>query len=167
EPRAVRASDAARADGQERGAGAVRAGRAAGPGGIAGADGPGYSVRRKHGGGAVVSKFLVGVDLGGTNLRAAVVTQDKKVLARDTTPTHAEKGPEAVMEAIREGVEDAVRAAGLERRDLLAVGIGAPGPMNWQTGVVYDPPNLPGWKNVPLADEMRKRLGVPCFVEND
>jgi glucokinase len=104
---------------------------------------------------------------GGTNLRAAVVTQDKKVLARDTTPTHAEKGPEAVMEAIREGVEDAVRAAGLERRDLLAVGIGAPGPMNWQTGVVYDPPNLPGWKNVPLADEMRKRLGVPCFVEND
>ncbi len=114
-----------------------------------------------------MSKFIVGVDLGGTNMRAAVVTQDKRVVSRDSAPTHAERGPEGVMQAIEEGVLDAVKKAGLDRGDLLAIGIGAPGPMNWQTGVVYSPPNLPGWKNVPLAAEMQKRLGVPCFVEND
>lgn len=114
-----------------------------------------------------MSKFIVGVDLGGTNMRAAVVTQDKRVVSRESAPTHAERGPAGVMQAIEEGVLDAVKKAGLDRGDLLAVGIGAPGPMNWQTGVVYSPPNLPGWKNVPLADEMQKRLGVPCFVEND
>lgn len=114
-----------------------------------------------------MSKFIVGVDLGGTNMRAAVVTQDKRVVSRDSGPTHAERGPEGVMQAIEAGVVDAVKKAGLDRKELLAIGIGAPGPMNWQTGVVYDPPNLPGWKNVPLADEMQKRLGVPCYVEND
>jgi len=64
-------------------------------------------------------------------------------------------------------------------RDLLAqVGPGAgggygrgqsarPARVDWRTGVVYSPPNLPGWSNVPLADIMRERLGVPCYVEND
>ncbi len=113
-------------------------------------------------------KFLVGVDLGGTNVRAAVVTEDKKVLERASGPTEAERGPEAVMEAIRQVVERAMAESGRDRSGLMAVGIGAPGPMNWKTGVVYSPPNLPGWKNVPLAEEMSKRLGgVPCFVEND
>jgi glucokinase len=50
---------------------------------------------------------------------------------------------------------------------VLAAGFGAPGPMNWQTGIVYSPPNLPGWKNVPLAAEMTKRMGMPCYVDND
>lgn len=113
------------------------------------------------------SQFIVGVDLGGTNLRSAVVTEDKRIVSRASRSTDAEKGPEAVEDAIQACVMDAVEESGLGKEDLLAVGIGAPGPMNWQTGVVYSPPNLPGWKNVPLADDMRKRLGVPCYVEND
>lgn len=114
-----------------------------------------------------MSKYIVGVDLGGTNLRSAIVTEDEKILARASRSTDAEKGPEAVMEAIRACVMDAVEQSGLGKDNMLSVGIGAPGPMNWQTGVVFSPPNLPGWKNVPLADEMKKRLGVPCYVEND
>lgn len=114
-----------------------------------------------------MSKFIVGVDLGGTNLRSAVVTEDREILGRCSTATEAEKGPQAVMEAIQGCVLQAVEQSGVRKEELLAVGIGAPGPMNWQTGVVYSPPNLPGWHNVPLADEMKKRLGVPCYVEND
>jgi len=114
-----------------------------------------------------VSELIIGVDLGGTNVKTALVSRDKKVLGKDSRPTRAEEGPEAVMTCMAESVEAVIAQTGARRDDVLAAGIGAPGPMNWQTGVVYSPPNLPGWKNVPLADEMTKRLGFPVYVDND
>jgi len=114
-----------------------------------------------------MSKIVVGIDLGGTNVKTAAVSQDKKILTQDSRPTAAENGPEAVMDVMAQAVKDVVRDAGLSLEDVTAVGIGAPGPMNWQTGIVYSPPNLPGWRNVPLAESMFKRLNVPCYVDND
>lgn len=114
-----------------------------------------------------MSKVTIGVDLGGTNVKAAAVTQDGRILGKDSRPTFAEKGLDAVMDTMVESIDQALRAARLGRDNLLAVGVGAPGPMNWQTGVVFAPPNLPGWKNVPLAELMHERIGVPTFVDND
>ena len=114
-----------------------------------------------------MSELFVGVDLGGTNVRTAVVSRDKKILGKDARSTRAEEGPAAVMDCMAESVQAALRSAGASSKDVLAAGFGAPGPMNWQTGVVYSPPNLPGWKNVHLADEMAKRLSFPCYVDND
>jgi len=114
-----------------------------------------------------VSELIIGVDLGGTNAKTAVVTRDRRVLAKDSRPSEAEGGPEAVMRAMVDSIDAALKQAGASRSDVLAAGFGAPGPMNWQTGIVYSPPNLPGWKDVPLAAEMRKRLGFPCFIDND
>lgn len=114
-----------------------------------------------------MKQLIIGVDLGGTNVKTAVVSQEKKVLAKDARPTDAEEGLEKVLSVMVESADAALKATGATRADVLAAGVGAPGPMNWRTGVVYTPPNLPGWKNVPLADEMRKRLGFPCYVDND
>ena len=114
-----------------------------------------------------MSKLIIGVDLGGTNVKTALVSRDKKILGKDSRPTRAEGGPEVVMDVMAESVDAVLQGAGATRKDVLAAGFGAPGPMNWQTGVVYSPPNLPGWKNVPLADDMKKRLGFPCYVDND
>ncbi len=114
-----------------------------------------------------MSKVIIGVDLGGTNVKTAIVTPDKEVLSKDSRPTHAGEGPVAVFEAMEASARDAMQAVDVTPEDVLAAGFGAPGPMNWRTGVVYSPPNLPGWKDVPLADEMAKRLGVPCYVDND
>ncbi len=114
-----------------------------------------------------MSELIIGVDLGGTNVKTAIISRDKKVLGKDSRPTRAEEGPEAVMACMAESVEAVLAETGAKHGDVLAAGFGAPGPMNWQTGVVYSPPNLPGWKNVPLADEMTKRLGFPCYVDND
>jgi glucokinase len=113
------------------------------------------------------SRVIVGVDLGGTNVKTAMVSWDKQVLAKDSRPTNAEGGPEAVMDAIESSVRDLLAQSDLAPEQVMAVGIGAPGPMDWRSGVVFSPPNLPGWKNVPLAEIMRTRLGVPCYVEND
>ncbi len=114
-----------------------------------------------------MSEVIIGVDLGGTNVKTAVVSRDKKVLAKDSRPTNAEGGPDAVMDVMEQAIRELTAAQGIHLKDVLAVGFGAPGPMNWQTGIVYSPPNFPGWKNVPLADAMKQRLGVPCFVDND
>lgn len=113
------------------------------------------------------SSVIVGVDLGGTSVKTAMVSWDKQVLAKDARPTNAKAGPEAVMDAIESSVRDLLAQSDLRPEQVMAVGIGAPGPMDWRTGVVYSPPNLAGWKNVPLGDIMRERLGVPCYVEND
>ncbi|HOL19270.1 MAG TPA: ROK family glucokinase [Candidatus Hydrogenedens sp.] len=114
-----------------------------------------------------MSKYIVGVDLGGTNIKSAIVSEEKKIIVKTSVPTPTQEGPVAIMDAMANVVHDLMNKEGLTTKDILAVGIGAPGPMNWQTGVVYSPPNLPGWHNVPLADEMQKRLNVPCYIEND
>jgi len=115
-----------------------------------------------------MAKVIVGVDLGGTFVKTAIVSEERTVLAKDSRPTGADAGPDHVMAVMASAVQDLLKQSGLSSSDVIAVGFGAPGPMNWQTGVVYSPPNLPGWSNVPLADAMSMRLGgVPCFVDND
>ncbi len=114
-----------------------------------------------------MSQVFIGVDLGGTNARSAVVTAEGKLISRDSRETNAPGGPEAVMAAMEASIDSALSQAGMTRADVCAGAIGAPGPMNWQTGVVYTPPNLPGWHHVPLAELMTHRMGFPVFVEND
>lgn len=115
-----------------------------------------------------MAKVVVGVDLGGTFVKTAIVSEERTVLAKDSRPTGAEAGPEHVMSVMASAVQDLLKQTGLSTKDVIAAGFGAPGPMNWQTGVVFSPPNLPGWTNVPLGDAMSTLLGgVPCYVDND
>ena len=114
-----------------------------------------------------MSKVIIGVDLGGTFVKTAIVSTERKIIAKASRPSDADGGPKAVMDAMEASVRDLLAENGLTMDNVLAAGFGAPGPMNWQTGIVYSPPNLPGWKDVPLAADMSKRLGVPCYVDND
>ncbi|NIA14928.1 MAG: ROK family glucokinase [Nitrospiraceae bacterium] len=114
-----------------------------------------------------MTEVIIGVDMGGTNVKTAVVTKDKRILSKDSRPTRAENGPQAVMDVMKQGVDAVLAETGIDKSNVLAAGIGAPGPLDWKRGLIYELPNLPGWVNVPIADEMAKRLGVPCFVDND
>lgn len=113
------------------------------------------------------ARVVVGVDLGGTNLGTAVITDSKDILAKLTVPTNAHEGPEAVIDAIERSVRRALAEAGADLTDTLAVCVGSPGPLNWQTGIVYHAPNLPGWNDIPLGEKLHDRLAVPCYVDND
>ncbi|MDR7401919.1 MAG: ROK family glucokinase [Armatimonadota bacterium] len=110
--------------------------------------------------------YVIGVDLGGTKILTALVEPSGDVRARRRVAT-PQAGPEAVVEAIAATVEGVLADASLPRADCLGVGVGAPGPLDPQTGVVYEPANLPGWRDVPLAALLAARLGLPCHVEND
>jgi glucokinase len=111
--------------------------------------------------------FAVGMDLGGTKILAAVVDGNGRVVAEAKVRTKAEKGPDAVIERIAETARQAVQQAKIDWRQVLGIGIGAPGPTNPDTGVVFHPPNLPGWDEIALGPLLSEVLGVPVYLEND
>ncbi len=108
----------------------------------------------------------IGIDLGGTSLRALVVDRDYKILAAEKTRTRAERRAKAVVEEIIELAASALDAAKMEPRDLRVLSAGAPGAVDWRRGIVERAPNL-GWTRVPLAAYLRKRFRVPVMVDND
>jgi glucokinase len=112
-------------------------------------------------------KLHVGIDLGGTKILTIVTDDAGNVTGDARVPTQAADGPDAVMKRIVESVHIAAGQAGVSASELVAAGVSAPGPIDVDEGVITDPPNLPGWHNVPLASVLKGRLGVPAFLEND
>jgi glucokinase len=111
--------------------------------------------------------YVVGMDLGGTKILAAIVDETGQIVAEAKLQTKAEKGPDAVIRRIAATAREAARRAGIDWSEVQGVGIGAPGPMNPNTGIVYNPPNLPGWDEIALGPRLSKSLKVPVFLEND
>ena len=112
------------------------------------------------------SVCYVGVDLGGTSLRALVVDAENNILGVKKVRTLQGAGPGRLIQKIAALVESTLQDAGVSRSRVRAVSVGAPGPIDLARGIVEEAPNL-GWKRVPLRAELRQLLRVPIFVEND
>lgn len=112
-----------------------------------------------------MSDAALAVDLGGTNIRAALVTRDGAIRHLIHRETDAAEGPDAVIDRIVELLDAVItdERPGPE----VSVGVVAPGPLNPKTGVVYFGPNLPGWHDVPLRAALEKRLSRRVVVGND
>lgn len=120
---------------------------------------------------SVKERYIVGVDLGGTNIVAGAMPLDgSREIAMQTRPTLAEGGAGAVVERIADMIEKVIAQTmaetGAERSDFLGVGIGSPGPLDREKGIVIITPNL-GWKNFPLRDEISKRVKLDATLDND
>src|SRR5262249_52718332 len=116
-------------------------------------------------------QYIIGVDLGGTNIVVGAMSADgKQHYAMRSIPTSAESGAEAVADRIVGLIEDVIQATMAEtkarREDFLGVGIGAPGPLDREKGIVIVAPNL-GWRNFPLRDRIAEKLNLPAAVDND
>jgi glucokinase len=105
---------------------------------------------------------IAGIDLGGTHVRVAAARSDGRIVGTRRARIGSLGGPAAVMEWACDAVE---RLRDGER--LRVVGIGAPGPLDSRSGRLINPPNLPGWHNVPLADDLSRLLCCPVHLEND
>ncbi len=114
----------------------------------------------------MAKRLFIGVDLGGTSIRAGVVNVRGEVLALEKRKTHPELGVAGVLERLTGAIERALKAAGVKPRDLRALGVGVPGPVDPQRGIVRVAVNL-GWKNVPLADRLQQHFDRPVFINND
>ena len=116
-------------------------------------------------------QYIVGVDLGGTNIVAGAMTADgSRHLAMRSIPTNAVVGDEGVAERIVGLVEavilDSMEQTRCARTDFIGIGVGAPGPLDRERGIVLVAPNL-GWKNFPLAGRIQSRVNLPTTLDND
>jgi glucokinase len=110
---------------------------------------------------------ILGIDLGGTKILTAVANARGEMLSRDHSITPAQEGVNAVVTSILESVSRALNQAHITAANINAIGVGAPGLSNPETGVLFASPNLPGWKDVPLRDMIEKNLGKKAFLIND
>jgi glucokinase len=111
--------------------------------------------------------FYVGIDVGGTNIKAGVVDDVGEPLSHVSAPTEAVRGPQVGLENIARAAEMAIAQSGLGRGALRGVGLATPGTMDIPAGYLVDPPNLPGWVNFPIRDLLSKKLQLPTVLEND
>ncbi len=107
--------------------------------------------------------YAIGIDLGGTNIKAGAVTPEGKIVFRTALPTEAEKGYKHVIEQITAAAKAVIDKAGKPQ----GIGVGAPGTVDFTTGEVKSPPNLPGWKTVNLKKILEKEFAVKSVIEND
>ncbi len=108
-------------------------------------------------------QHVVGMDIGGTKMMAAVFDSDFNIVGVCKKKSKT-KSRERSEDRIVKIIETAIEAAGSPK--ISGIGVGSPGPLDPDTGVIIDTPNL-GWKNFPLAEMLRKRFGVPVVVDND
>src|SRR5262249_32336842 len=111
--------------------------------------------------------LYLGIDLGGTNIKSGVVDDEGRSLSSVSLKTEAEQGPEAGLDRLAEAGNLAVQTSGVSWDRITAVGLGSPGTMDLQQGLLLDPPNLQGWKNLPIRRLLSERLKKPTVLQND
>lgn len=111
--------------------------------------------------------FYLGIDVGGTNIKAGVVSDAGESLSRVSVSTNAERGPEYGLEQIESAGRRAVADCSLDLADVACVGLATPGTMDIPAGRLLDPPNLPGWNDLPVRQLTEDRFGRPTILQND
>lgn len=114
-----------------------------------------------------MKKHVVGIDIGGTKLATVVADKTGHILGKVRKPTLSEKGPEYAIRLLFDMVREVVSQADLEQKAISAIGVSCGGPLDTKTGVVYSPPNLPGWDALPLKAKLESEFLVPVTIEND
>jgi len=110
-------------------------------------------------------RYSIGVDLGGTNLRAAAIDSAGRMLGKVAGQTQLSAGPDAVVSDMVAAIVKLRSEFGEDR--LAGVGIGSPGIIRMETGMIMETPNLPGFEGFPLRDRVNRALGAPVILEND
>lgn len=108
----------------------------------------------------------VALDLGGTRYRVAVGTPNGELEWHSSKNTDVARGMAPVLDSIYASLDEAIAAAG-GRAAVAGMGVAAPGPLDPWAGILYNPPNMPGWTNVPLKQLFEERFSIPAVVGND
>lgn len=111
-------------------------------------------------------KYIVGVDVGGTNCRAAVVDIEGRRKGEGRNETRAEVSPEAVVKQVCQTIDDAIAAAGVDKNSIAGVGIGMPGRITPE-GVILWSPNFVNIEGKPVGQMIHDRIGLPIWMQND
>jgi glucokinase len=113
------------------------------------------------------SPLFVGLDVGGSSMKAGVVDDAGRPYSAVSLPTEAHRGQEFGLERMCETIRQAVVAAELRLDQIAAIGVATPGTMDIPAGIILDPPNLKPWQNVPVRRHVQEVFGVPTAFQND
>jgi len=115
-----------------------------------------------------MKKYVVGIDIGGTNIKLGLVNSSGKVVARTRLMTKTfKRNRTKLIDALVVKINDLIKGNKLFKKEILGIGIGFPGLINPQSGIVKFAPNIPGWKQVPIKKIIQKKLRLPTFIDND
>ncbi|MFA5144942.1 MAG: ROK family protein [Candidatus Omnitrophota bacterium] len=115
----------------------------------------------------MAAKFIIAIDLGGTNLKTAVLDLKYKIIGKRVLSTRQFRNKEDLILAIARSVDMFTEGGKLRKNDILGIGLGLPGPIDEKSGIVHFFPNIPGWKEVKLKKILERKLGLPVFLDND
>ncbi len=106
----------------------------------------------------------IGIDLGGTNIKIALVDREDGILYKHSVPTEADKGRDHIVKSMADLTKE---LASKSDRPIIGVGLGLPGMVTLDGRIVQNPPNFAGWGNEPIAELMEQQSGYPCILGND
>lgn len=112
-------------------------------------------------------KYLIGIDLGGTKISAALFDENSNLLVSSREPTEVGLGQEKGLQKIEKIVANLMATRGRGPKDVSGIGIGAPGFVNSKEGIIERAANFPGWLNVPVKKRLEDDLGIPTLVDHD
>lgn len=112
-------------------------------------------------------KFIIAIDLGGTNLRIALIDQGYRIKDKKTQNTPRLVKKDILIQTIIDAINKIIENNNLNKTNILGVGLGLPGPIDAKRGIVHFLPNIPGWKEVNLKKILEARLKLPVFLDND
>ena len=111
--------------------------------------------------------YFVGIDVGGTNTKIGIVDDSGQTLGEVTIPTIEEEGPQGLISRAGEAIRQKTAELGISMGDLKSAGLGTPGPMDTDKGLILEPMNLPHWRHFPVRDRLSRDLGIPVAFTND
>lgn len=109
----------------------------------------------------------IGIDVGGTNVKIALVNDKGGIVYSNSIPTRAEMGYEYTVNSMKDAIRELLKETNTQAKDIEGMGFGFPGQIDCQNGVVRLAPNIPGWVDVPIAKIMEDEFGIPTRVDND
>jgi glucokinase len=115
---------------------------------------------------AAAGGLVLGVDIGGTKVAVGLVDHAGKIIAEGRRPMIAHESAEAGLQAVTDAI-DSMKSAAAEHGGFESIGICSPGPLDPRSGIILNPPNLPCWRNFPLAERVAQKYSQPVKVEND
>lgn len=115
----------------------------------------------------VLNNYVLAADIGGTNTRMAVVNTEGEIIKLLKKPTYCKEGRDKMIKFLISFLMETIEESGLGKHEICGLGIGFPGPLDAEKGIIYNPPNLSGWGNVPLKDILEEEFKLPVSVEND
>lgn len=112
-------------------------------------------------------KYRIGLDLGGTNIKIAIVDEFGNIAYSDSVPTNADRGFEATISNIKNLIAITFNDSNIPKEDIFGIGFGCPGLIDSVNGIVRDLPNMPGWVNIPLGEIISKEFKIKTKIDND